>query len=263
MTENPLLPDAQLRALLALTRRTTVLDAVAARQRAAGGVRKGSRASAPLPAREALLAATVLQLEADDLLFPEPGDTLLGHLSTPKNNISIAVAPFALPELGRATPRLLLVAAMAATLRHAASDRLLLVYTRAGAAEPAWDDALTWAQEQRLPLVLVCADPSGSTTFRSGVRDTSGAFTWTAVRHRTNRLQLPVLTVDGEDAVAVYRSMQESVLRARAGAGPALLWAALPSSRELRAGRAPGATPVRRLEQYLRARRIPLKATQG
>jgi pyruvate dehydrogenase E1 component alpha subunit len=67
------------------------------------------------------------------------------------------------------------------------------------------------------------------------------------------KLHLPVFAVDGEDAVAVYRVMQESVLRARAGGGPAVFWAVLSPQRPSRSD-----LPLARLRSYLAARRIPL-----
>ena len=72
------------------------------------------------------------------------------------------------------------------------------------------------------------------------------------------RVKLPVLTVDGEDAVAVYRVMQESVLRARLGGGPAVLWAVMTPAAEA-AKMKRSSQPIARLEKYMAARKITLK----
>ena len=66
-----------------------------------------------------------------------------------------------------------------------------------------------------------------------------------------------MLTVDGEDAVAVYRTAQEGILRARVGGGPAVLWAALATVAEAKA-RPASQRPVARLTRYMRARKIAL-----
>ena len=71
------------------------------------------------------------------------------------------------------------------------------------------------------------------------------------------RHKLPVLTVDGEDAVAVYRVMQESALRARQGGGPSVLWAVMTPKQSV-ATMPASIQPVARLRGYLAARKIPL-----
>ena len=253
MAENPLLPNADLRALLDLTRRCANLDAIANRKRAKLPARRGS-GSVPGPgSREALLAGTALQLKPGDLLAGEPGDaTALALAPTPEGAEAIPL----LPGAGLAASRLLLSVAMAAALRTTGSDRLVLHYLRADTYQPGWAEALAWAQGRLLPLILVCADPRGSEAFRAGVQAKGESFAWDAVRRTATKLQLPVLTVDGEDAVAVYRVMQESVLRVRSGAGPTILWAMLPSAKNLRALRPRAMKPIGRLERYLKARKL-------
>ncbi len=71
------------------------------------------------------------------------------------------------------------------------------------------------------------------------------------------RIKLPILTVDGEDAVAVYRVMQESVLRARFGGGPAILWAVMTPLRASSPKPPRSSQPIARLESYMKARDIP------
>ncbi len=79
--------------------------------------------------------------------------------------------------------------------------------------------------------------------------------TWTGMVRFAKKLGLPILAVDGEDAVAVYRVMQESVIRARYGGGPAVLWAVTtPPGTALTRSR----QPLARLEHYLAVRKIKL-----
>ncbi len=260
MAENPLLPNDELRRVLDLTRRCLALDVATNRRsaRSTANLRDtGGRApSRPLlPSREALLAATLLQLQPGDLLVPEFGDsTALALAPSGVNGTTPGVLP--IPALGSSDARLMLAAAMAAALRGSSTDRLVSIYLRADSVEPGWTAALAWAQERLLPLLFVCADPRGPAAFRSGRRTAEDAFSWDAVQRAAGRLKLPILTVDGEDAVAVYRAMQESVLRARSGAGSAILWAMLPVPAARRVGRPRSTTPVKRLEGYLRTRGI-------
>lgn len=253
MAENPLLPDDELRALLVLTKRCAKLND-AARRTSATGISR-TRHSALLPSREALLAATTLQLKPGDLLIPEATDTVAGSLGPTAPGSSEPTLP-SLPDAAKSSSRLMLATAMAAALRSAGTDRVVLCYLRAGSPDMAWAAALDWAQTRLLPLILVCADARGSQAFRPNPAEAEGKATWEAVERVARRLKLPVLSVDGEDAVAVYRVMQESVIRARAGGGPAILWAMLPSTRDLATGRFPAVKPVARLQRYLRARKI-------
>ena len=270
MPENPLLPNADLRALLELTRRCANLDATAARKlaRQPAKARRGSQSaalqsSAVLGSREALLAGTLLQLRPGDLLAAEPGDTT-----------ALTLAPTAegtertslLPATVAAPSRLMLSVAMAAALRAIGSNGLVLHCLRADTRQTSWAESLAWAQERLLPLILVCANARGSGAFQPRTAQAGAAqpgavpraelFAWEAVRRATRKIPVPILTVDGEDAVAVYRVMQESVLRARSGAGPAMLWAMLPSVKDLRAPRSRAARPVGRLERYLKTRKL-------
>lgn len=250
MPENPLLPDAELRALLALTRRCTVLDAAAARKKAPPARR------AKYPAgREAVLAATTLQLGSGDLFLPEDDDSLALALSSNSDEATHSVVAAVPGDLGKANSRLLLATAMALALRHSGSGKVVLLLTQAGIADPAWGKALAWAQDKLLPLVVVCVDPSGPAAFSGKASAASKTFDWATVSRSAARLQLPVLTLDGDDAVAMYRATQEALLRARAGGGPAILWAALPTAAQL-AKRPRNQQPLTRLAGYLRTRGI-------
>ena len=252
MAENPLLPNEELRALLALTKRCAKLEAKA--NRSSGPGRKSSSFTA-LPSREALLAATTLQLKPGDLLLPEAHDAVAASLA-PRPANSDQTASLLPDTLSRDHSRTMLATAMAAALRMSGRDGLVLNYLRADTAQRGWAEAYEWAQGGLLPLITVIADTRGSQAFRPSTREVLDGLTWEAVERIARRLKLPVLCVDGEDAVAVYRVMQESVIRARAGGGPAILWAMLPSAGELAAPRSSSAKPVARLTRYLRTRKI-------
>jgi len=228
LPQNPLLPHRKLRELYDQMVRCRDLD----------------RRHPHTVAREALLAATTLQLLPGDLLIAGPGDRTVAALAPkPKSNTPASAAK--LPA-----PRLPLAAAMAHGLQAASAQGLVLAFARAGAAEPGWAAALEWAHAARLPLLLACADATGGKTAHTAKEP---PLNWLNMQRLAKKLHLPVFAVDGEDAVAVYRVMQESVLRARAGGGPAVLWAVLSPRRPARSD-----LPLARLRSYLAARRIPL-----
>jgi pyruvate dehydrogenase E1 component alpha subunit len=102
--------------------------------------------------------------------------------------------------------------------------------------------------------LLCCADATGGKLPRAGASKQDPALTWTNLSRFAKKLRLPVFAVDGEDAVAVYRVMQESVIRARDGGGPAVLWAVLSPQPPTGLQR-----PLARLRSYLESRRISLR----
>jgi pyruvate dehydrogenase E1 component alpha subunit len=196
-------------------------------------------------AREALLAATAMQLMPGDLLCSEPGDATAEELA-PKGK-DPKVPGMLAPMTGA---RLAVCAAAARGLTAAGSNGLVLAYVRAGVAEAGWAETLAWAHEQRVPLIVVCED-----AVNGGSGKKPGVVSWPGMQSVVKKLRLPILAVDGADAVAVYRVMQESVIRARHNDGPAVIWAVtsqkttkLPRSQQ----------PLGRLQSYLKVRSIPI-----
>jgi hypothetical protein len=248
LAENPLLPNAELRNLRAWTKRAANLTRKAA---------KSSKAMPPA-SEEALYAATLLQLQPGDLLVPEPGHELsiaLLHskVSTHSDEISTLQLPLAADHLP-------LAAGLAAGLKRAGTDRLVFAFIRSGSTSATWSEALTWAQSSELPVIFAVADPSGTEAFRPDAQNGASALTWAALQKLSSKTKIPILSVDGEDAVAVYRVTQESVLRARSGAGPAVLWAMLPRPENLRPRHRSALPPLERLEHYMRTRKISFSA---
>ena len=81
-----------------------------------------------------------------------------------------------------------------------------------------WHEAASIAASQRLPIVFVVensaqAHPDVANVFRAD-QD---------LRDRAEAYGFPGITVDGNDIVAVWRVTQESIHRARSGAGPTLI----------------------------------------
>jgi hypothetical protein len=242
LPENPLLPHRKLRELHDLMLRTRELE----------------RKQKSSTAREALLAATTMQLLPGDLLSARTGDLSTAQLApdgkklTPTDKKPRASGTF--PPIPNIATRLALCAAAAKALQTAGTDGLVLALTQSSAVEPGWLPALEWAQSAQLPLVLACTDPAAGLPGRSRKpRTTEPILDFATINRLAARTKLAVLVVDGEDAVAVYRVMQESVLRARNGGGPAVIWAIMsPASTKLKRSQ----QPVARLETYLSARDI-------
>jgi TPP-dependent pyruvate/acetoin dehydrogenase alpha subunit len=242
LSENPLLPHSKLRELHDLMQRCHVLE----RKQKSGA------------AREALVAATAIHLVPGDLLSAATGDLTAGQMApaAKKPNVGSVVG-------GAATDRRLsLCSAAARGLQAAGSDGLVLAFAQAGGVEPGWMAALEWAQQSQLPLLVACADATGGKPSRGGKRAgklDGPALDYANMSRFAKRLKLPVLTVDGEDAVAVYRVMQESVLRTRMGGGPAVLWAVM-TPKESIAKMPRSNQPIARLRKYMAVRKISLSS---
>jgi pyruvate dehydrogenase E1 component alpha subunit len=226
LADNPLLPQDRLRELYALMARIRKME------------RRKTNA-----AREALLAATLIHLSAGDLVCATPQDSTLQALA-PKS--SAGNRAHHLP----AGLRIPLCAGTARGMQTAGTDRLAIAFAEAGAAETGWEDALRWAHRDELPLLLIVADTGTSAT-----RNTTAnkELLWPNLTKLASKLHLPHFPVDGEDAVAVFRVVQETSARARAHGGPSVIWAMLSARR-------PPARqqPLPRLKAYMSARGILL-----
>ncbi|HXS12214.1 MAG TPA: thiamine pyrophosphate-dependent enzyme [Acidobacteriaceae bacterium] len=228
MADNPLLPQDRLRELHALMHRIRATD------------RRGSKS-----AREALLAAALIHLSGGDLVSGRADDATLGAFA-PKSNAG---------EDAHDVPqslRIPLCAGSARGMQTAGTDRIAVAFTEAGAPETGWVDALRWAHRDRLPFLLIVAD-NGTRTGKGSSRN-APPLLWPGLTKLAHGLHLPHFPVDGEDAVAVYRVMQETSARARSGGGPSVIWAMLSAKRL-----APREQPLKRLDDYMAARGISLK----
>jgi hypothetical protein len=231
LPENPLLPHRKLSELYALTLCCRDLE------RKARSTKRG--------AREAILAATSMQLQPGDLLCTGASDETLAESLAPMGKTAKLSGLLTTNVAARLTAS----AGAARGIVASTAGGLVLAYTSAGSPEPGWQDALAWAHEEQLPLIVACEDATGTRTPKKD------ALNWTAMQTFAKKIKFPMLVVDGEDAVAVYRVMQESVIRARYGGGPAVIWAITsPRSTKL----TPSQQPIGRLKSYLKVRNIPL-----
>ncbi len=122
--------------------------------------------------------------------------------------------------------RIPLCAGAARGMQTAGTDRLAVAFVDAGAPVNGWADALRWANRDRLPFLLIVSDRGANTRSKPSLR-ASAPLLWPELTKLGRSLHLPHFPVDGEDAVAVYRVVQETSARARSGGGPSVIWAML------------------------------------
>jgi TPP-dependent pyruvate/acetoin dehydrogenase alpha subunit len=102
-----------------------------------------------------------------------------------------------------------------------------------------WHEAAVLAADERLPMIFVSVSSRSATEM--GNSD---------ARQRAAAYGIPGIGVDGGDVVAMWRVAQESIHRARAGAGPTLIDSHLP------AAKARGGEPLDRMQHYLGKRKL-------
>jgi TPP-dependent pyruvate/acetoin dehydrogenase alpha subunit len=165
------------------------------------------------------------------------------------------------PQTASLAGQLDIAAGIALTYRNLGKPNVVVALADDGlAALGFWHEAASLASRYRLPLVFMvenCAQshPSGTGTVQSD----------DDLRDRAEAYGFPGITVDGNDIVAVWRVTQESIHRARSGAGPTLIecrtwrWHAEADSsssngRPLRATREHD--PLLHMEHYMKKRNL-------
>ncbi len=182
-----------------------------------------------------------------------------GPVATPPEGSASAMS--VVPQAASLTGQLDIAAGIALTYRNLAKPNVVVALADDGlAALGFWHEAASLASRYRLPLVFMvenCAQshPSGFGTVQSD----------DDLRDRAEAYGFPGITVDGNDIVAVWRVTQESIHRARNGAGPTLIecrtwrWHA-ESDTSASSGRLPKATrehdPLQQMEHYMKKRNL-------
>jgi TPP-dependent pyruvate/acetoin dehydrogenase alpha subunit len=216
-----------------------------ARGASAGKLRRGL---------EAMLASLTIDLESGDALSLAPevsaagilkGLPLRTVLQRPKlakhaglqrdRDIAGAGIHGLLPQSADTTAQLQIACGAAFAWKSMAPGKVVSVFCRASAVPSnGWREVLAFCSGQRLPLVLMAYEPSAGPNLLDEMS-------------RGAHVQgVPLLTVDGLDAVAVYRVVFESLVRARQGRGPTLIVCRTGAYVTNRPG-----DPLRRMENYL------------
>jgi len=99
------------------------------------------------------------------------------------------------------------------------ADRVCMVFFGDGAAnEGAFHESLNLASIWRLPVVYVCENNQYAMSM-----SVKRSMAVEHVSERASAYAVPGVTVDGNDLLAVYRTVKEAVARARSGQGPTLV----------------------------------------
>lgn len=209
---SPLISDERFRQLYSALLQCTVLDQ---QLQANSGYERWS-------GREAAIAGVVSCLRSGDSVTPTPHGVLAVHLkrlaSVPINSADVANT--------RLTAEEQLAEAAHNAQRHKLERRGRVAVIFVTSAEPErLCDAFATAGKDLLPLFCVV---------NSNVRLT----------------EIPVIRVDGSDAVAVYRVAHESIRRAREGGGPTIMECAEWPDKNGSLG------PLEKLELYLMHKKI-------
>ena len=167
--------------------------------------------------REAIVAGVTIDLLPSDTVLSSPRNRLPGFLKgvpapTILSGRGARVAGFPAPAAGyEARFNIAIGAALAAKVQGGNNIAVVFADAQESASATA-RAALTFAADQELPLIFVC--DSMKTTGKS--RASTAA-------DRAKACGVPGISVDGNDAVAVYRVAFESFSRARMGRGPTLI----------------------------------------
>jgi hypothetical protein len=209
---SPLISDEKFRQLYSALLQCKVLDQ---QLQASSGYERWS-------GREAATAGVVACLRSGDSVAPTPGGMLAVHLRRPAF-VPIDGADVATSRL---TPEEQLAEAAGNALRHKLERRGRIAAVFVTAAEPdRLCDVFGTVARDLLPFFCV-------------------------VDSRIQLSDIPVIRVDGSDAVAVYRVAHESIRRAREGGGPTIMecaeWPEENGSLD----------PLEKLEQYLIDKKI-------
>jgi TPP-dependent pyruvate/acetoin dehydrogenase alpha subunit len=112
-----------------------------------------------------------------------------------------------------------IAAGLALAYRYLDKSNVVVAFADDGlAALGFWHEAASLAAHHRLPIVFVVEKSA-----RSQSRSTASVRSNEDLRDRAEAYGFPGITVDGNDVVAVWRVTQESIHRARSGAGPTLI----------------------------------------
>jgi len=191
----------------------------------------------PLLGGEATEVGALIGLQADDSFasslpklaahvvrntpLPRVFAELFQHEASPDAASTNSPAPSGhlVPQTSSVTGQLNIAAGVALAYRQLGKPNVVLALADDGlAALGFWHEAASLASRHRLPLVFMVENCA-----QSHPNGTSAVHSDEDLRDRAEAYGFPGITVDGNDIVAVWRVTQESVHRARSGAGPTLI----------------------------------------
>ena len=130
-----------------------------------------------------------------------------------------AISLRVVPQTASVTGQLDIAAGIAYAYRSLGKPNVVVALADDGlAALGFWHEAASLASRHRLPIVFMVENCA-----QSHANGTSVVQSDEDLRDRAEAYGIPGITVDGNDIVAVWRVTQESIHRARTGAGPTLI----------------------------------------
>jgi pyruvate dehydrogenase E1 component alpha subunit len=262
--ENPLLPHKKLTEMY-----VSMLECRMLERRAASLLRGRARAWRPFAGREATLIGVAHNLLPQDrvsvagadpvvrFLRGEAPARLLQRLRKSKTKSAQAVGDAGdgvLPHIDDVAKRLAMATGVA-LVGKAAKEMVVVAYLDAADTREDWTGAIETAGRLELPMVFVCQDDhpaiaeGRAKAAAKKVRDAD----WRRVGAAAVRLRVPMIPVDGQDLIAMYRAAQEAIGRARMGIGPTVIWC---SQWQLGRRLAEAADSLAEFESYLTKRRL-------
>ena len=217
--ESPLVPNEALRRMYAGMVESRLLEEyLRKRQRTVGRPR--------VRGQEACRTAALLDLKADDF-----SSDLYGCATTPYlrgQELSAVLnhrpgaeteVPGLLPELPESRDRLQQAIGVAVCLKRLGLKTIVVFFAGIEEVKPlSWLPHLHRAAQMELPMLfVVLPEIAGKTELKAKLGKATG------LSARATAAGVPGIAVDASDAMALYRVTQESIGRARAGGGPALI----------------------------------------
>jgi TPP-dependent pyruvate/acetoin dehydrogenase alpha subunit len=208
--------------------------------------------------QEAIATGCVINLRPEDTIALAPQNSIANLVKgVPLDDIvaQMHARPTAYdqwPKIIMPSPtQLSLATSVARANKKKRKGNLVVAFAdKATAALGCWHEALALAAKKSLPIIFVVEDNPWTDLASSTVSEDS---TGTARNYG-----FPIITVDANDVVAVYRVAYESVERVRQGGGPVLVEAKpyrlySPTKRRL-ATRRRERDPLAHMERYLKAK---------
>jgi acetoin:2,6-dichlorophenolindophenol oxidoreductase subunit alpha len=215
--------------------------------------------------QEALATGCTIDLEPTDTIALAPHDSIaglvkgvplgdiVGQMYTGRRQSAQHLAHNVIPA--SASSRALRAAtAVATTNKQKKNSNVVIAFTRKESTTLGyWHQALRFAARSRLPIIFVVENnPWAPAKVRKPEDDCDG---------RERSYAFPVITVDSNDVVAVYRVAYESLERVRQDGGPVLVEG---KTYPLQGGRSAEGTqawltehdPLTHMERYLRAKSL-------
>jgi pyruvate dehydrogenase E1 component alpha subunit len=146
-------------------------------------------------------------------LVTQKNQSLIAHTSNGVGSVRVV------PPTSSLTGQLDIAAGVAYAYRLLSKPNVVVALADDGlAALGFWHEAASLASRHRLPIVFIVENCAQSHTNGTSVVQSDED-----LRDRAEAYGIPGITVDGNDIVAVWRVTQESIHRARTGAGPTLI----------------------------------------